>query len=100
MVEALEPWHTAPAIEPEFWMARGNRGRGLVRYGRSLYDDELVAIFFFYAHKDLAQAIEDAAKHPESGYAEARKYFEGTAVGRELQYLFHIDNSFGRASSG
>jgi LA2681-like HEPN len=24
----------------------------------------------------LAQAIEDAAKHPESGYAEARKYFE------------------------
>ena len=76
MVEALEPWHTALAIEPEFWMARGNRGRGLVRYGRSLYDDELVAIFFFYAHKDLAQAIEDAAKHPESGYAEARKYFE------------------------
>jgi hypothetical protein len=68
---ARRAWHRARILDG------AGKSRERTRSIRTVpYDDDLVAIFFFYAYKDLAQTIEDAAKHPESGHGEARKYFE------------------------
>jgi tetratricopeptide (TPR) repeat protein len=76
MVEALELWSEALAIEPNFWMARGNRGSGFSRYARSLYSQYYASAIFLEAHKDLVRAIDDAATHWHFGFPDAREYFE------------------------
>ena len=82
IVEAIELWSEALALEPKFWMARGNRGSGLLRYARYLYSPTHAAVLFLRSHEDLSQAISDAASHSHFGFAEARQYFE-----REKQWL-------------
>ena len=75
-IEALEIWRRALEVDPEFWMARGNLGSGLVRLGRLHYDSNQGAIMLLSAHKELVRALGDAEKYPIFGYPEARAYFE------------------------
>lgn len=74
-VEALEYWTKALSIEPNFWMAWGNRGRALVEYGKYHYDRKLGVVLFVAAHGDLAKAVSLASEHMDLGYPEAAHGF-------------------------
>lgn len=78
-IEARELWTEALEEEPEFWMARGNRGRALMSYAHSLYDPGHFAIFAHSAHADLVEALRDLDEHPEFGDQRQRPYFAGMA---------------------
>jgi hypothetical protein len=80
VIDATEQWRAALAIEPRFWMARGNLGRGLLRYAQFLYDPEQAAVLFLEAHRSLRQGIEDATKLRHFGYPEALASFEAAAA--------------------
>jgi hypothetical protein len=67
-VEAQEYWTRALAIEPKFWMARGNRGRGLMHYANALYDPGHQGVLAQHAHGDLLGACIAADAHPEFGH--------------------------------
>jgi hypothetical protein len=67
-VEAQEYWTRALAIEPNFWIARGNRGRGLMYYANALYDPGHKGVLAQHAHGDLLGARIAADVHPEFGH--------------------------------
>jgi len=62
-VEALEHWNNALELRPNFSMARGNRGLGLVHYAHALYDDAQALIFLYHARQDLKSALENDVEH-------------------------------------
>ncbi|WP_035998200.1 LA2681 family HEPN domain-containing protein [Paraburkholderia caribensis] len=66
-VEAQALWSEALERHPEFWMARGNRGHGLVSYAHALYDGGHQAVFALFAYNNLSHALADMEKHPELG---------------------------------
>ncbi len=66
-VEAQALWSRALAIESNFWMARANRGNGLMHYAQALYDVGHKHVLTLYAHRDLADAVDLIARHPEFG---------------------------------
>jgi hypothetical protein len=51
------------AINPNFGIALGNRGYGLVQYARSLYDPGHKRVFFHFAYRDLKAAISSKARY-------------------------------------
>ncbi|MCV2217737.1 LA2681 family HEPN domain-containing protein [Thauera sp. Sel9] len=57
-VEARACWSAALAIDPRFWMAKANRGRGLMYYAAALYDPGHEGVFAYHAYRDLAKAVE------------------------------------------
>jgi tetratricopeptide (TPR) repeat protein len=69
-VEAVEYRDRALAKLPSHSMARGNRGRGLVDYARSLYDQGHVALFLKHAYSDIKIALFSAL------HEGARNYFD------------------------
>lgn len=83
-VEAIAYWNEALRMDPAFGMARGNRGFGLVHYGKHLYDDGHQAVLFREAHADLSSA---AASSLEPGaseiFADYRRRIESTARSAE-----------------
>lgn len=66
-VDARAYWSSALAIDSDFWMARANRGRGLMHYAASLYDLGHHEIFAFHAHRDLVEAVALVARYPHLG---------------------------------
>lgn len=74
-VEARAHWSAALAIDPNFWMARANRGRGLMHYAAALYDPGHAEIFAFYAHKDLVEAVALISKYPHLGDQQVASLF-------------------------
>lgn len=66
-IEAQEYWTRALAIEPNFWMAKGNRGRGLMHYAQALYDPGHAGILAERAYNDLLGALAAVDGHPEFG---------------------------------
>jgi hypothetical protein len=74
-VESREYWTRALATDPDFWMARGNRGSGLIRYANALYDAGHRAVFGLYAHRDLLKAANATIKKPHLGDPALRPYF-------------------------
>ena len=74
-VEAREYWTRALFIDPDFWMARGNRGVGLIHYANALYDGGHRAVFGLFAHRDLVKAADATIKKPHLGDPALRPYF-------------------------
>lgn len=74
-IEARELWSRAVAKLPHFWMARFNRGYGLMAYARCLYDDGHRCAFALSAHTDIANAITSLDAHPEYGDPRLRVSF-------------------------
>ena len=66
-VEARRYWSAALTIDPSFWMARANRGRGIMHYAAALYDPGHSEVFALHAHRDLVKAVELISKHPHLG---------------------------------
>ncbi|HWH84723.1 MAG TPA: LA2681 family HEPN domain-containing protein [Burkholderiaceae bacterium] len=85
-IEARMLWSKALRENPKFWMARANRGRGLMHYAQALYDPGHAAVFAFEAHKDLAEALQHIDEHPELGDPGLRTYFADAAQGIERHF--------------
>jgi hypothetical protein len=79
-IDAQGTWAMALDQQPGFWMAQGNRGRGLMNYGAALYDSGHREIFALAAHAELKQALNDFDQHPELGMPSLRSYFERAAT--------------------
>jgi tetratricopeptide (TPR) repeat protein len=75
-VEALEYWGRALTANPRFGMALGNRGVGLGRYARALYDRGHQKVFLKVAHKNLKAALSKSAEYEWPGYDQAKEAFE------------------------
>lgn len=88
-VEAQEYWTRALAIEPRFWMARGNRGRGLMHYAAALYDAGHGAMLAQRAHGDLLAAFITANQYPELGDPAAPRQFAAWAA--EIGRAYDVD---------
>lgn len=84
-VEAQHYFNEALMINPEFGMALGNKGYGLFRYARELYDDSHQFIFLQYAHKCLIGACKDT-----DVYAEARDFF--LALANHIASIYPLDS--------
>lgn len=82
-VEAVAYWDKALDFIPDFSMARGNRGAGLVHYAHSLYDDAHALIFFRHAYDDLESALKKGVE------PHARPVFEGYR--KELKKVLSAD---------
>ena len=61
-VEAIEYWNKALDIKPDFSMAKGNRGLGLIHYAHALYDDDHALLFLRQARDDLKSALESGVE--------------------------------------
>jgi hypothetical protein len=72
IVEAIDCWSQAEGIDPDFRMAIGNRGIGLMSYAHGLYDSGHQAILFLFALRDLTKALEK----PEELQGGAESYFQ------------------------
>lgn len=78
-LEARACWNAALSIDPRFWMARANRGRGLMFYAAALYDPGHQEVFAYWAHGDLVEAVELIDKYPQLGDFRLREVFEPAA---------------------
>lgn len=87
-VEARELWRKALELQPQFWMARGNGGRGLMHYAQSLYDPGHAAVFALAAHRELTEAVRDIDQHPTWGDASLSSYFQEFAD--SIEYRFDL----------
>lgn len=85
-VEARSCWNVALSIEPRFWMARANRGNGLMFYAAALYDPGHQGVFAYRAYGDLVEAVELIDKYPQLGDSRLREVFEPAAEQILLRY--------------
>lgn len=94
-IEAQEYWTRALALEPFFWMARGNRGRGLMHYANVLYDPGHRAVLARQAHGDLLAALVASDMRPDLGHSSVPPMFSRSAadIGREFD-VEAIERSF------
>jgi hypothetical protein len=75
-VESLEYRRRTLELEPKFAMGLGNRGSGLEKYARSLYDPGHQALFLRFAHDDLSAALGPGVIY-DSGLDGPKEYFSG-----------------------
>ena len=85
-VDARACWSAALAIDSNFWMARANRGRGLMYYAGALYDPGQREVFALHAHRDLAEALTLIAKYPHLGDAGLAPFFAKKAEQIKCHY--------------
>jgi hypothetical protein len=91
-IEAQGLWCEALRRLPTFWMARCNRGRGLMSYASALHDPGHQALFALVAHDELMQGIHDLDQHPDYGERSLRPFFASAAEGISRHYdLAHIE---------
>jgi len=88
-VEAHAYWSAALMIDPSFWMARANRGRGLMHYANALYDPGHAEVFAFHAHCDLIKSVELISIHPHLGDNRLIAFFSKSA--EQIAQHYDID---------
>ena len=81
-IEAIEYWDRAIEIKPDFGMALGNEGIGLINYSNYIYDPGHRGLFVRKARKNLISAIESLKEI--QAYQPARLGFQ--------RYLSQIEN--------
>jgi hypothetical protein len=86
-VEAREFWSRAVVTLPDFWMARFNRGYGMLTYARCLYDDGHRCAIAMSAHSDMTDAIVSLDAHPEYGDSRLRESF----LAKAEEIASHVD---------
>ncbi|MEQ1661918.1 MAG: LA2681 family HEPN domain-containing protein [Thiobacillus sp.] len=86
-VEARAYRSAVLAIDPNFWMARANRGRGLMHYAAALYDPGHSEIFALHAYRDLVEAVALIDKYPHLGDHRLISHFSQSAE----QIALHFD---------
>lgn len=81
-VAAIECWGKAIAVDPDFGMALGNRGCGLIAYAHAHYDQGHEAMLLYHAREDLRRAVQVGVE------PHARQHFQS-----RLHWLDGIWNS-------
>jgi tetratricopeptide (TPR) repeat protein len=92
-IEAIQAWDSALALVPNFAMALGNKGVGVIHYAQSLYDHGHSGILFAHAKGDLKESISEDALWDSGLHPEAEAYFRQNYNGVE-DYLEKIDYDF------
>lgn len=99
-VEAVEYRDRALAKLPSHSMARGNRGRGLADYARSLYDQGHVTLFLKHAYSDIKIALLSELHEGARNYFDMyRMKIESVMFPEHLNEVFDMC-SFSLGSSG
>ena len=85
-IEARACWNAALVIDPNFWMAKANRGRALMSYGCALYDDGHLRVFAHHAHSELRDATDLIEQHPQLGDSRLLGHFSthADAIARQF----------------
>ncbi len=86
-IEAHAYWSDALTIDSNFWMARANRGRGLIHYAAALYDSWHTEVFSAHAYSDLIKAVELVSSNPHLGDSRLISFFSKSAE----QIAHHYD---------
>ena len=74
-INAIKYWDSALQIIPNFAMALGNKGVGLTKYGRSLYDQGHEGIFIASAKDVLTKAVSKKALWDSDLQPDVKKIF-------------------------
>lgn len=88
-VEAQEYFNRALFINRDFGMALGNKGYGLYKYAREVYDDIHQFLFLQYARKNLLDSLSK-----KDIYDEAKMGFKDLAKHIESQYDIDLLNDY------
>ncbi|MGB6009494.1 LA2681 family HEPN domain-containing protein [Castellaniella sp.] len=88
-IDAVAVWDSALHIIPNFAMARGNRGNGLITYAGMVADDHARAILALHAFDSLHAATAKDALYDSVDSQAALSYFTNRAT--ELTYAVNID---------
>lgn len=75
-IEAVELWDSALRSVPNFAMAHGNRGLGLIQLARALYDEGHEIFLLESAEQSLRRALKADALWDSGEHPEARMVFE------------------------
>lgn len=78
-IEARACFSSALLIDPNFWMARANRGRSFDFFSFVLYDGGHRAVFAYHAHQDLARAVKTIPSYPHLGDRRLKSVFKKSA---------------------
>ncbi len=92
-IEAIRHWDKSLEILPNFAMALGNKGKGLIYYGQSLYDYSHTGILAAYAKDELNKAISEDALWDSGLHPEASDQFEHYHDS-SIKYLDSIEYNF------
>lgn len=95
-VEALKYWDKVLAINPNFAIALGNKGVGLVSYARSLYDHGHAGILVENAKINLERVISGDALWDSGSQPDAKEYFSqyleySKNILSDIEYNFEFD---------
>lgn len=74
-IDAIKHWNKTLEIVPNFAMALGNKGKGLIYYGQSLYDCSHTGILTAYAKDELNKAISEDALWDSGLHPAAKEQF-------------------------
>lgn len=87
-IEARELWSNALQEYPAFWMARGNRARGLWHYAQSLHDTREIEIFALEAHNELLATAQDIKEQPQLGDPSVLQHF--LTITNKIEHSFDL----------
>lgn len=95
-VEALKYWDQALTIFPNFAMALGNKGQGIMHYAQSLYDSGHMAVLTFFASEVLYKVSEkntlwDSGSHPDAEAAFKSYYTQAVSYLEHIGYDYDYD---------
>jgi len=76
VIDAIEQWEAALQFNPVLAMARGNLGKGLAFYARTLYDDGHQLWLVVRAREHLQRAVQIGLGRDGATYPAALKHFE------------------------
>ncbi len=90
--EAQNYWNKAIGITPDFSMAVGNIGFGLVNYAKVLYDVGQQSLFLKFAYKFLTKSLKlDIYKEAKDRFFEMSKDLEGRFNKNKLSKIPNLD---------
>lgn len=95
-IEAIKAWDSALSLMPNFAMALGNKGAGLIHYARALYDYGHEGVMVAHAVDELKGAISKDALWDSGLHPEAEEYFRENYLSAEkhlerIEYRFDYD---------
>ncbi|MGP4970825.1 LA2681 family HEPN domain-containing protein [Psychrobacter aquimaris] len=95
-IEAIKAWDSALNLLPNFAMALGNKGVGLIHYARALYDYGHGGVMVAHAVDELKGAISKDALWDSGLHPEAEEYFRENYLSAEkhlerIEYRFDYD---------
>ncbi len=84
-IYAIYAWKKALSIDENFGMANGNLGRGLIEYGKNLYDKGHTIFVFKYAYDLLKKSISSNDVYPEArnSFTYYKEFLEAQ-IGKEI----------------